>query len=1273
MPGLTSLPLNLSEILEARRGPLRELEIWALLCQCSNALQDLIIKGEAGGENVFRKMVTPNTLMIRDNGTIQLTENVQNSQNSLYMAPELERLRGHLVSDAAFEKMFLYSLGRTLQVASEFGLQENEVLGISSDLDSLLQAMSERNAASRLSLLQILEACCLQANQNPNKLPHSLVLSRLYKSLLGGHHKRSFNDSNYGSDHSHEAVMSHQPGRARRPRPQVRHRHARRKRASTSSTSSPNSRSRSRSRSPGRRAGKEAAKPSGSRSELSEGEPGFLQHSGEFTGPRGAHATLTSSHLMNTSMTSTSSELSLLARRQQAPPYSAAHSVQGLLGLRQGSPAYQKYIRLKERQIRRRQAKSGQPPNVLDDVRSRLMTSPLLSSEMMENISESHSMASLMSYTLGAYKPYLHAELGSEAALNFYNDGGPETDSQMYSLLSSMDYGYPGIKARAVPGTVTHEDASRVHAGPPYLQRDLAPQELGHRVTPADAIEAAVPSVSVQRQDLGQAAATVAEEAGPSRMMEYHAGKHRDFNGYEYMHNLKKPAVHVPMPLQGDSLKNATLARRVTVIHLSGQKFEIVLDPSSTARQLFDTVIPYLELDDFFFFGLTYVAEGEHFFLDADTKLHKVAPEGWKEGPKAHQAYVTFNLNVRVKFYPESLADFRHVSSHHLVYLQLRRDVLEERVLVDPDNLFKLAGLALQAENGDFSKKSSAGEAQLEGSSTSTYFITEHYVPARVIKQTGASMAYTKIARRHKANAGVSRAQAEFEFVKLVQGLPEYGIHFYKLSKSKSQAEMIWVGLSQHNMAIAEPTASSARSVTQSHTWNDILKISFNKRRFSVQPKVEGLRGKPPKINFYTNSYRKGRYLLQFSAEQHRYEIRMKTRLNTGDTPEAMESEQQVVVGPETKNVAQPVESTETQTYVDPALQKLPDDDDDDDELDEDWDLHSKRDVDEPPQYRSRPPYQLPRMVEILGGEMSPLHASLTDLHSLGFDKQHLQALLDMSTATQGLDSVSASENEKVRASSPPKHPKATDVSPLGRRIFEVTLEKEQGHGVGITIVGGETTSSLDLGIFVKSIVPGGPAERDGRIKCGDRLIAIGATSLEGKQHHEAVAMIRDSGPKVTFLVSQVRPPGTVKKRNQLVSEREELDRKMRQSMLEYSRAGFGTRGGEEFSSLDDVDGNRIDIDETLLQFDNFMSDRNVHSVSEEEDDDEECHSDEENYPLEPPPTPPYLSSSTANTKASIQQQLYQNSRPQHYETLEQCVPGLVLQILGSSTLRQCL
>ena len=111
---------------------------------------------------------------------------------------------------------------------------------------------------------------------------------------------------------------------------------------------------------------------------------------------------------------------------------------------------------------------------------------------------------------------------------------------------------------------------------------------------------------------------------------------------------------------------------------------------------------------------------------------------------------------------------FRHASSHHLLYLQLRRDVLEERVIVDADFLFKLAGLALQAEYGDYSKdKAASTEDQQGGAPPAPYFNAEHYIPGRVLKQTGPSNACTKVTRRHKATAGLSCAEAELEFVKV--------------------------------------------------------------------------------------------------------------------------------------------------------------------------------------------------------------------------------------------------------------------------------------------------------------------------------------------------------------------------------------------------------------------------------------------------------------------------------------------------------------------------
>ena len=100
------------------------------------------------------------------------------------------------------------------------------------------------------------------------------------------------------------------------------------------------------------------------------------------------------------------------------------------------------------------------------------------------------------------------------------------------------------------------------------------------------------------------------------------------------------------------------------------------------------------------------------------------------------------------------------------------------------------------------------------------------------------------------------------------------------------------------------------------------------------------------------------------------------------------------------------------------------------------------------------------------------------------------------------------------------------------REIFDVVLLKEPDFGIGITIVGGDSNRTHDLGIFVKSVTVNGPAHRDGRIKPGDRLLAINDCSVEGLPHHEAVKMIKYSGSQVKLKISQIRPPGSLRKKD---------------------------------------------------------------------------------------------------------------------------------------------
>jgi C-terminal processing protease CtpA/Prc len=47
--------------------------------------------------------------------------------------------------------------------------------------------------------------------------------------------------------------------------------------------------------------------------------------------------------------------------------------------------------------------------------------------------------------------------------------------------------------------------------------------------------------------------------------------------------------------------------------------------------------------------------------------------------------------------------------------------------------------------------------------------------------------------------------------------------------------------------------------------------------------------------------------------------------------------------------------------------------------------------------------------------------------------------------------------------------------------------------GLGFILVGGRST-----GVVIKALIPGGIAERDGRLQCGDHVLQIGDVNLRG-------------------------------------------------------------------------------------------------------------------------------------------------------------------------------
>ncbi|XP_034419429.1 afadin [Cyclopterus lumpus] len=87
--------------------------------------------------------------------------------------------------------------------------------------------------------------------------------------------------------------------------------------------------------------------------------------------------------------------------------------------------------------------------------------------------------------------------------------------------------------------------------------------------------------------------------------------------------------------------------------------------------------------------------------------------------------------------------------------------------------------------------------------------------------------------------------------------------------------------------------------------------------------------------------------------------------------------------------------------------------------------------------------------------------------------------------------------------------------------IVTITLNKPLNSGMGVSIVAAKGAGQENLGIYIKSIVKGGPAEMNGRLTAGDQLLSVDGQSVVGLSQERAAAIMMQTGPVVTLQVAK--------------------------------------------------------------------------------------------------------------------------------------------------------
>uniref|UniRef100_A0A8C9WDL8 Tyrosine-protein phosphatase non-receptor type 20 n=1 Tax=Scleropages formosus TaxID=113540 RepID=A0A8C9WDL8_SCLFO len=1127
--------VSLAEALEVRGGPLQEEELWAVLNQSAESLQELLRRDGSG----LGFIISPWSLLLMPSGNISFTdENVTQQDLRAFTAPEvMEGLTLASLSD--IEKMHMYSLGMTLFWGADYQVPQSQPIKMGEHLNGLLCKMCDKGTHARMSVRTVLDACSTHI-RNSSCEPSFSYIRKLVRLVLGSLSQDSLPER---SKEIRERLRGKGLPTGRSAAPRVLERY----RARTQEQAPLN---RGLSRSMGSLSisdilrGEDITLPN----PPSEYNPGSEGSAELFQQKRGR--TLESDR-----KPPVHHGVSGRTRKNWASSVDLAcldldsMRIGVLEEARRGNSTFsQKSVGKQKFSAKPRDARYSD----FGGLESRKVHH-LSALSMSSALSSAYDKIKERQWKLHVLRQAMDAEDPLRTHTRYYSDYSSSSESPSVSS-SDPDYRQGNVSSimflcspspRLQEG-VTEEGLrsaermlQRQQEEMQRLQAQLALRRSRTSLYPA---EEPIISLMDQRESL---------RSGPLDSL--------------------LCAVGCSLSLQNKKAKTEEVRRKVSVVLLNGQRLELSCDVKAMCKDLLDMVVAHVGLVEHHLFGLACLKDDEFFFIDPDAKLCKVAPEGWKEEPKKKKPDINFNLFFRIKFFLDDVHLIQHAMTKHQYYLQLRRDILEERMRCDTENAMLLASLALQAEFGDY-------HPELHGK---TYFRLEHYLPATVLDRMDQTSLKEDLPKLHSTYFGASEEDAEFEFLKVCQRLIEYGVHFHRVLPEKKSQTGIMLGVHSKGVLIFE-VLNGTRTPVLRFPWRETKKISFTKKKISLQNTSDGI-----KHLFQTDSNKTCQYLLQLCTAQHKFHLQMKFNRygtmkkiqlkimstlpgfqivggeNSGRTDLGTFVSSITPGGPADINGAlKPgdrlvsvnginLEGIPHDAAVE-ILQSTPDDitlivsqpkerlPSTGQRQEEDFDSSSSEEhvgtPDPPSPIRTTSPIQCQTSLSFQDSHarsISPPQAYLNGFHRPPPVEPFSTTASLHTDQNMPSDVTPPALPPKMRKARTPELPKDHDSSDRGDSDMDEdtcssSQEKQKPRVVkppSQVCVGGVNTTVRHGGIYVKAVIPKGAAELDGRIQKGDRVLAVNGKSLEGATHKQAVEALRDTGQVVHLLLEKGQLP----------------------------------------------------------------------------------------------------------------------------------------------------
>ncbi|XP_049880140.1 protein 4.1 homolog [Pectinophora gossypiella] len=277
--------------------------------------------------------------------------------------------------------------------------------------------------------------------------------------------------------------------------------------------------------------------------------------------------------------------------------------------------------------------------------------------------------------------------------------------------------------------------------------------------------------------------------------------------------------------------------RRVRIELLDGEHINIDIDRKARGADLVDKVCESLDLVETDYFGLLHAQRGDpRVWVDLGRRLSKTfRNEPW-------------DVRLAVKFYPPEPSELRDDVTRYQLGLAVRRDLMESRLSCSTITYALLASYILQAELGDY-----------EEGHMRPAVLTEHRVAPINVLDDELEEKIRELYRKHK---GQTPAEAELNYLENAKKLALYGAELHCACDSDDID--IVLAVCAHGISIYRDGLLMNR-----FPWAKILKISYNKRAYTLRLRASEFDEFETHLGFKLPSTRACKKLWKCSVEHH--------------------------------------------------------------------------------------------------------------------------------------------------------------------------------------------------------------------------------------------------------------------------------------------------------------------------------------------------------------------------------------------------------------------